>query len=449
MNEALDARWFGDYVELSRLANNVDTALRSPQATAQREQFAASGTLQNPDLRPEVDPEYVNEQCQRLQALADQIDEYGPEPVVRGAYLPRISELIANLRMLRASATGDTESFIQANSEVFGEPDPVILGGLFRFFHVQADESLQSPHSSVRDAARRVQDVLPDGQEMSDLWIPQSAFVQVKAFYADFFDTLMHDISLPDTFGKEVSFPAARQAMRNMGFDYEVVPQKAGVTTMSVNHEDEQFKIPEDARYAAIRFTALLGHELRVHIEERVQGELQPLHLLCSGLRGALRGSEAKGIIPEEVLYDSLEAFMGTPRFAALAQRYVAIGLARGVDGNGPRDFVEVFSIMNAVSELAEITAEPKDVAAAQHCAFNKTWQLLANRTLRGWTGRGAAAVKDSVYIPGNAEALRTLAANPHIFPYLHIGKYDIAQDNHWDALREIGSVPTDLIINR
>jgi len=216
---------------------------------------------------------------------------------------------------------------------------------------------------------------------------------------------------------------------------------------MQTIHSKKQLKVSPLEEYTKNRFIGTIGHEVRVHIEERIKGDEQPLRILYSGLTKYLRGSEGKGVLTEQVVYPSIDEFLITRRFFDIARRYLSVGLIRGTDGNGERDFSEVFRIMNAVDLLWEVSLNPDDLEAASKKAVDRTWELLAMRTMRGWTGgKGAAALKDKVYLEGNLDQWRVLEKTPKIFPYLNLGKYDASNPGHLIVLKQIGTIPENVL---
>lgn len=447
--EHLDARWVDDYKKWSSFPNSVTSKLRTQNASEKKEVFIKSGLSENPTLKPSVDFIKIDNHEIELTKLVNNIGEKEEEQVVKDAYIPRINELLINLEMLKASGNGDTDTFIRSNVDSYDEPHERIFNATLDYFHSYIDEQLSnSGHPAVREAARQAKAYLPEPEFVENIWPNEKEFSDVKSLYDNFYDEILDGIILPSKFGNDIANQATEKALQNLDLNYEVVPQGKGVNTMAVNHSKKQVKIPEQEKYDRERFIGLLGHEIRVHIEERINGDQQPLKLLYSGLRRYLKGSEGKGVLTEQTVYPSMQDFQDTRRYFDIARRYLSIGLARGTDSNEPRDFKEVFQILNSIDLLSEIEAEPNDLQVANTKAINRTWELLAMRTLRGWTGRGAAALKDKIYLEGNLDQWKILTNSPDIFPYLNKGKYDASNPGHISILKKIGTIPTELTIN-
>lgn len=442
-NEVLDNQWIEAYRELSPYSALVDTKLRSSRSDLEKVKFIESGFCINPELHPDVDLEKINDYELKLTALREDIGESEDEEFIRDAYIPRINELLTNLRMLRASSEGNNDVFMQANIEKYGEPRPDSFYYVLSHFH-DFTTSLLEEHlgDNVGVAAKVVLDVLPDKVKF-DIKLPSDEeFNSVKDLFSDFYTEMLEGLVVPNNICGNAAKDLARLALQNVGLDYKVVSQKQGLTTMSVDHTKKQFKIPDNERYTRERFIGLLGHEGRIHIEERVQGENQPLRILYSGLANYLKGSEGKGLLAEQIVYCTLDTFTQTSRFHDIARRYLSIGLARGTDGNGERDFVEVFKIMNAIDFLWEINQTPEDINNASQRSVERTWELLALRTLRGYTGKGSAAMKDKIYFEGNLDQWNVLVNTPSLFPYLNLGKFDASNRKHLQILKRAGIIP-------
>jgi hypothetical protein len=441
----IDQRWFGEYTSLASYVDGLEPAWRAPIA-AQKEAFFGTGCLVNPDLRPEVDTDEIGRQDGMLRSLQERIGDLEGEGVIRRAYLPKIDEQRKKLAIFGAAHSGDADAFIEASVDVFDEPDHQVFGAVAAFFTSQAAQLVGDGDPRARNAADRVLCELPTPSEVADSpWLSTTEFDQLKDLFGGFFGRLLGNVELPETLRGETALSAARLIMSNLGYRYEVVPQASGVAYMEVKHAAEEVRIPLTAQYTRDRFVALMGHEVGIHVEERIAGEAEPLALVAVGLDRFIRAGEGKGTLVEGLACSSYESFMETKRFADLARRYLAVGLARGTDGNGPRDFVEVFRTLNAVDEMRALASHPADTEMALQKAGNATWALLATRSLRGWCGRGTASLKEKDYLQGSKEQGGLLLARPRLFPHINRGKHDLTNARHIEILTDIGTLPPDI----
>jgi hypothetical protein len=444
--EVLDAEWRSQ-LEAIRSETPIYEWLRNvPNADKEKARFIEERDTYCPDLKPEIDLRDNDKREAEFLDLQHRLLESDAPQVVKDAYIPRIQAKLLGVGMLKAAARNDVESFVAINDDLYGLPDKTVFDSLGNFFTQFAESMRHDPNNpEAKHSAQKAHDLLPASK--SDLWWPaESDFVTVKEMFATFFDEMYLGIELPQLAQGEIVFEITRRVLANLGFDYEVVDQSEGVSTMSMNSKKRLVKIPRQQQYTRARLKGLLGHEVRIHIEEAEMGHLQPLQLLSEGLRNCTAAGEGKGVLVEQIAYDSLGTFMKTRRFFDIARRQYSIGLARGIDGNGERNFAEVFNIINALDEAWELTNPGTDITVAKQKAFNKTWELLLKRTLKGVSGRGAAYSKDKVYAEGNLKQWDLLLKHPEVYPHLNKGKYDLTIPEHVRILKAIGTIPEDLL---
>jgi len=443
----IDGEWITRFAQGTSYAATIETKLRADNLDEKKSAFF-DDTSKNPDLIPTIEIETMHKKRSDLEKLRDDI-EYGENDVsVREAYLPRIEGLLGNIALLNASSKGDTDEFIHRNIESYGEVDSSVFNASLEFFRTKAEKALAEARkgSALAISAQQVIDVLPEGHAVFSG--PTAAeFDGVKSPVNEQLDEMMDGIELPDSISGKVGLRIAQQAMDNLGFGYTAIPQKEGLTTMSAEHLKKVIKIPQSVKYTAPRFRGMMGHEGFVHINESIQGAQQPLEILKKGLAGYLGASEGKGILFEQVQYASMDEFRETPRFHDVVRRLLAVGLGRGTDGNGERDFTEVFKIVNAIDFMSELQKQHRSIAAASQAAKDRTWELMAMRTHRGYTGRGATSMKDKIYAEQNPVQWNFITAHPDIIPYLNVGKYDASNEVHLNLLKKTGSIPGDIAV--
>jgi hypothetical protein len=441
----LDSRWIGEYERISSFPNLIDSKLRAPELEGQKAAFIASGFETNPDLRPEIDLDRVQQSENDVRNLQDKIIEEEQEEVVVDAYVPRLEELLGNLTMLRAAHTYDGDTFMAANANAFKRPNPRTFSRISSFFRGWAANYTSDQSLAAKGAALVVLDTVPEPLFEETDWFTEEEFRKLQVVYSPLYEAL-DEFDIPEDISGANALALAQQVLDRADFGYRAIPQKSGLSTMSVNHVSREMKIPQTELYTAARFKGLLAHEGLIHIAERIEGGKQPLRLTYSGLKQYLRAGEGKGVLAEQGVYGSFEEFKATKRFFDIARRHFAIGLALGMDGNGARDFKEVFAIINAIDNLFALVEQPDNEQMASPRAVNRTWELLAMRTQKGVVGRGMAALKDGVYAEGLTEQGKLLIGNPSIFPYLNLGKYNLANPVHVSILERAGIIPVGIV---
>jgi hypothetical protein len=447
----LDGLYYHAYKELEPEKPGYVQLRKIPDINRKKARFFSENGKENPDLKPQINVTEARDRAKGYTALKDAIGSGDTEQVVKDAYIPVLDSNLNGIAMLNAAANEDLDGFIETNIKSYDEPEKLVFDTLcWHFTGLAAQYSHEPQNLLIAEAAKQVLDLLPDTWATTGkLWPSESEFKELKEIYANFFNEMYQGIDLPDKATGEELVDVIERVLKNLGYDYSVVEQDAGVSTMSISHKYEQVKIPFDEVYEASRIMGLLGHELRVHAEETVNGEAQPLMLLGRGLRGSGKAGEGKGVNVEMVAYDSAGDFLQTRRFFDIARRHISIGLARGLDGSGPRDFKEVFEIINALDRLWELThnPDPENPNAAIVKSLDRTWELLTNRTLKGVVGKGAAYFKDKIYAEERIRQGNLLIRNPDIFPYLNLGHYDLTQREHISILKRISTLPADLDI--
>jgi hypothetical protein len=144
------------------------------------------------------------------------------------------------------------------------------------------------------------------------------------------------------------------------------------------------------------RLIGIMAHEVYIHVRRKMHDE--PLHLLIAeALPENAAFEEGLGVLAEQLCLD---------RYYPLRQfRFIAIGLALGVDGR-PRNLMEVYEILWQLRHLSGNYT----VQAAKNYAFDE-----ALRAFRGipLDSRGIAYSRDKIYTEGNATIWRRLEASP------------------------------------
>ncbi len=460
--EVLDAVWFeriepfmngGSLPDGRSVApvNEIEGSLRaSPEKRAAQMAMFVAGETDAPDLRPDLDVLVLAETDKGLRQLEDEVSEHADE-IVRRAYLPRIRELQANTAMLLGAASGNTELFEIGNLERFGEPDRDVFDANIAFARDYATRVAEtaSKGSVAQELAMQFVRSLP-GTESSAEPQSQEQFQRVKELLQPTVEEILDAAgpwSTPLT-GKEAA-PMFQRIIDQFGFGYTVVPQKPGLNGMAVLHAAKEVRIPMGKRYDDPHYlTGLALHEIWVHVNEAIQGAEQSLQLCSRGLSRFLFAGEGKGLMAEQTIYPTYEAFMQTPRALEIARRHLAIGAARGLLTGERLGFRQVYEFVNQFDRV--IAAQQAGNDAAQEVvdehAHIMTTELLTTRTQKGITGLGMASLQDKVYAEGSGPQMRLLAENPQVFPYLNLGKYNLADPNHRAVLEDASIVPRGMV---
>jgi len=453
MAKPIDQKVHELYKTLSDGDESTLTQMRNvPSLSTEKDRFIAESFSVNPNLTPVIDLTELSAKKWGYIALRDYVKEAEKLPdIVRNAYLPVIEQDIQTSTMLEAATTGNVENFIKINQEIYGEPDPLVLSVCLNYFSDQIEGYAESSNPLLKEACRQAKDLLPSApQKVKDFWPTKKQFETIKNMFSQFYTEMYEGINLPPEISSEEAIPIIQKILVNLDFDgYEVVPRAPGISTMATDNEKKLIKVPVDQIYERTRFKGLIAHEVGIHVEESITGGQQKLVLLKDGLQGYILAGEGKGLLVEQLVYNKLSDFLDTERFVDIARRYLAIGLSRGVDGNGERDFKDVFAIINAIDRVWELAHDPDHPVKAVVQSINRSWELLSQRTNKGPVGKGSADFKDSVYLPGNIRQWGLLLDHPNTYKYLNLGKYDLTQPEHVHILKQLGLLPKNVAVGK
>src|SRR5206468_9330807 len=135
-------------------------------------------------------------------ALQAKLTETEVEPVILEAYLPVLEGKLNGFKLQRAAEAGDKDTFLEATTETYGEPEKHIFKAITSYFRYYTLEQYHdTPYASVRQAARKALDALPDSRPPSankSPWPLPAEFADAKQLFADFFDEMYDGIEIPD-----------------------------------------------------------------------------------------------------------------------------------------------------------------------------------------------------------------------------------------------------------
>lgn len=369
------------------------------------------------------------------------------DPLVMQLYRWKINEHIANVNMLIASSKGDMVGFRRWNEFIYGKPDEDIYRGALDWVANDADNLLNMPdqHPEVISAANRVKELLKDKRGYRELLIPEpETFEAVRADHMGkkgYYGLLLAGVDVPT--GKittEVGDPILKQVIKNIGSDKPIVDAKGASWSVSSRGVER----PASLNMPAERFVGLgLGHEIGSHELERTNGKRGPIGLAQDGFDRYELGNEGRAVIREQVPYESFNEFGKIIRWRDILRRHIAASFAFGVGEDGPASSSETYAFMNTIDTMYQMKLKPDEPEAAREAARKKTDDLLADRILKGTDGTGGAYLKDKVYLEGNvANWLTAATRGASAISEGDLGKFDINNPRHIDAMQKLGLLP-------
>jgi hypothetical protein len=388
-------------------------------------------------VRPENSTDFAVSEA-KLRLFKDEIrasmrDEADPDQrLVLQLYRWKVNEYIAKARMVQLAGAQKGETFERFNQFVYGKPDAEVFAAVCSEFRTTATDALSSQHEHVRKAAQQVLALVPDQAGDRAILRPDSeTFARVReAHYGEdgYYTLLFAGVDLPEKepIKPAVGEPILRQVQHNIGADhYKRVPTAA--KAWSVNHVDQELRGPGEYSMPLKRFIGLpAGHEFGTHVLETINGGRQPLRLLSLGLDRNERG-EGRAVGREQVPYETFDEFAKLLRWNDILRRHFVSGMMAGLH-EGDASLDAIIRTLYAVDTLREVMAKPDAPEAANMKALDRTASLVARVYGRG-------IYKDTAYLEGNIDAWR----HSERISDGDKGKYDIANERHVTALRQLG----------
>lgn len=214
-----------------------------------------------------------------------------------------------------------------------------------------------------------------------------------------------------------------------------VVDAKGTRSNISVSYDLETIYLPSTEqlvsrskrkRLTSSRVRGLIAHEIGTHVVRKINGENSRLKLLGSGLYQYEQGEEGLATYREQCA-KSLQGYAGL-------EAYLAIGLAKGFDGGGLKNFAQVHSILTDYYQVIENTT-PKH---AKDLAWNRCLRIF-----RGTSGTipGVVFSKDIMYRHGNIRHWEAVLNNDLEKVDIDSGKFDPTNKNHIVFLQKLAEL--------
>ena len=214
-----------------------------------------------------------------------------------------------------------------------------------------------------------------------------------------------------------------------------VVDVKGTRSTISVSYDLQTIYLPSTEqllnrskrkRLTASRIRGLIAHEIGTHVVRKMNGENSRLKLLGSGLYQYEQGEEGLATYREQSAM-SLHGYAGL-------EAYLAIGLAKGFDGGGLKNFAQVHAILTDYYQVMEKTTDTH----AKELAWNRCVRIF-----RGTSGTipGVVFSKDIIYRHGNIRHWEAVQNNDLAEINIDSGKFDPTNKNHITFLKKLAEL--------
>lgn len=439
--QAYDEHLYDSFVEQASLSAyeylNGDPIYRKEQ-----KELFLSGAIKNPELDyPFINLEQLSQVESNLLSMKQDIISNEQNEVIKQTYRWRLNEKIAEVRMLKAAASGNMNRFQRYCDFIYGKPSPDVFAYTVNSIRTKAIESVNSENETISSVASNLLKLLPELpnpkiSELPDEATVNYAHIQTVIEFGNLINFSSDETKL-DAYQIQEAFEVALEEIDNKDGWQVSIDNQTSRTAVSVNQEEMQINIPENRKAGTAKLKALIVHEIGTHVARRINGERSKLKLLGLGLDRYEAGDEGVATMREQAIAKKADDFSG------LAGHF-AIGLAQGLDGQ-PRDFRQVYEVLENYYLLNNLVSG-KEVSEAREKAQNTAW----NRSVRTFKGTdcktpGVCFTKDIIYRQGNIGVWDVIRNNPAEMIHFNIGKYDPSNIRHLWVLEQLGITEQDL----
>ena len=374
------------------------------------------------------------------------------DPEIKQLYRWKVNEHIANVNMVLASSRGETANFRRWNEFIYGTPNEDIYRAALDWVANDADALLAAQAAleptdrqpAVITAAERVKGLLQGKRGYRELLAPdEQTFEAVRADHMSktgYYGLLLAGVDIPEggKINNEIGDPMLKQLLRNIQSPKEIVDAAGASWSVSSKGLERPAKYDMPVK----RFVGLAaGHE-GSHEIERINGSRGPLALAAEGFDRHEVGNEGRGVIREQVPYETFDEFGKIVRWRDIMRRHISISFAAGIGEDRPATSSETYAFMNAIDMMYQSKLTGDDETKTIEAAQKKTDTLLL-RSLKGTDGKGGAYYKDEVYLEGHVAGWLTAALRgPNAISEGDLAKSDINNARHIRAMQHVGLLP-------
>lgn len=435
--ESLDSKWYRDFETISSQNDITECLDGDLEYRSEERRLFELGEKINPELDyPNIDSEILEKEERELMRLKEAIINDEQNEVIKQAYRWRINEKIAEIRMLKATATGDMKRFKRYSEFVYGRPSVDIFYLSIKEIKEQLEKTEKSENPVVSQATQELLNLLPVPE--NDIVMPERPTQELVNLVHEIFEEEWRELGTSEipteALTSEVVVQVFEKALEAIGANnWQVVIDKDR-TRVNVSQEQLLIKVPKDREREIdhLKLKTLVMHEIKRHVERRISGENSKLSLLGLGLDRYIKGEEGVAKVTEHGIEGEFKSF-------ATPEMYLAIGLALGLDGK-ERDFREVYEILEKHFFLKEVRKKASiPTEDAIKIARKKAW----NHCVRAFRGtdcktRGTVYTKDIVYRDGTIGVWHLLSQDIREAYKFSIGKYDPTNERHLWILSQL-----------
>jgi hypothetical protein len=345
--------------------------------------------------------------------------------------------------------------FKEANEALYGVPENGTFSAIARTRlqpYMQADythdpearqlqEELRERVGYIEDEGKQLAETSPEGRERFAALIHEkfdSILEHIQPRYEPGPNgELVEKLFTPEEMAEAIRVALDKIGATELGWRCEIIPEKE---LMAVSAHQKLVEVGENREPAgAAELRAKVAHEVGVHAWRSANAEK-------AGWVSAAYGQQ-KYLDFEESFANAVgEVYWGAESAAAPQYRYLAFGLAYGLDGHEPRDMRDTYEVMWRTIALDSRKGGALDVAKAKNTAFIQTLRLFRGTPT---DVPGLTYNKDLAYVVGDEKVrpVIDLIETPEDLELFFAGKLDPTLPDHLPIAEDI--VPNTRVAGR
>jgi hypothetical protein len=431
--KSLDAQWYRRFEELCSF-EPYEYLGGQLARRAQQKKFFFEGKVENPRLDlPFLDVSTFLQKQIKLSMFEKELVEQEKNPIVKEAYILKLSEKKAEVNLLLASAERNMKAFQAYNEILYGRPSKKYYYIALSNLHETIEAHKTGEDGELKTLAQKLDQLLPwDKEESRAHDTPDERIIEAvrKVTHAELGPLIEQIPDNEHTPARKDVVDVFQQALHHVGAHDWKIQINIHDNKFNTNEEKKYITIPKHRKITNQIIRRLIFHEIGTHVKRRVMGEANRLQLLSIGLNEYQTGEEGIATVREQV---AISKFIRRSRVG----QYLAICLATGIDGK-PRNFREVFDILETYFRY-KYKRDGLFTGEEKKAAQEKAWDMCV-RVFRGSTceARGVCFTKDKIYLEGNLRMWELLQKDISVANDFSLGKYDPTKPIHMDIVNTI-----------
>ena len=410
-----------------------------PTSSEQQKQLFMAGEIDQPiKICPALEQADFSALQQDIISIADDLTSINIPDKFRAPYEAQLHIFGRTADMLQAAqeynqnrSPESRKKFMEANIEVYGEPDRDTYDGLV----TDLKQSITNKNftGQAEQVKQELLDLLPETNTNTQPYRPSPETIDwaqniVQTIHQPFLDLIPDQDQFSPEQLKDLFATALHETMAGAADDWQVIldPQAKSI---DVDPPQKIIRIPDnsDKRYSQQIVRDMMVHEIGVHALRSIMGEDTNVEMLRTGMPGYLNAEEGLGVVSEQALKGQY-ADRGVPYYLIAGGQYFY-----------HQNFRQAFELIWRRDVLLGLKSDQEPSEEAIKKAKDTAYSQVS-RINRGADG-DLLWFKDLSYYNGNRKIwdyLEQTIDDPDAILNLYYGKVDPTDRMHmraaWDA---------------